>query len=163
MLEIDHEPTENTAIIKATEVSIELQNPQTEIQRTADIAKIVLGEDDSNYILNKVREFPWPSLDLYDRSSDNFMAIHYSGGNFKKVSTGKREAIPGNPLPLETRIHIQGGEGASGPPLFNFQGDVVAIVRSCAKNNPEIRNITPVQSSSSYGYGLRDGFENLFE
>lgn len=91
------------------------------------------------------------------------MAIHYSGGNFKKVSTGKREAIPGNPLPLETRIHIQGGEGASGAPLFNFQGDVVAIVRSCAKNNPEIRNITPVQSSSSYGYGLRDGFENLFE
>ena len=164
VLEINHKRVANTSATNATEVTIELQNQQTKIVKEEDIAEIILGEDDSKYILNKVHKFPCPSLALNDQSSDEFMTIHYSGGKFKKVSTGKREKISGNYQPLQTRIHIQAGEGASGAPLFNCHGDVVAIIRSRTNSYPQIRNVTPVESSPyCYGYGLCDGLETLFE
>ena len=164
VLEINHERIANTPAANATEVTIDLQNQQTKIVKEEDIAEIILGEDDSKYILNKVHKFPCPSLALNDQSSNEFMAIHYSGGEFKKVSTGEREKISGDYQPLQTRIHIQAGEGASGAPLFNFHGDVVAIIRSRTNSYPQIRNVTPVESSPyCYGYRLCDGLETLFE
>ena len=78
-----------------------------------DIAYVILSKDDGKYILSEVNEFPYPSLDLDDCSSDRFTIIHYSGGERKKY-TGEREGIPGNHRPLETRIHMAGGQRASG-------------------------------------------------
>ena len=96
------------------------------------------------YILNTIREFPVPSLCLDDRSSDIFTSIHYSGGDYKKVSTGEREGIAESYTSLETRIHIQGGGGASGAPVFNFQGEVVAILRSSDDQHPQTRYCTSI-------------------
>ena len=159
VLEIGHTPNRDGVI--ATEITIELRNHLTQFGNETDIACIILSKDDSTYILSEVNEFPHPSLDDY--SSDIFTTIHFSGGGRKIMCTGKRESIPGNHQPLETRIHTAGGQGASGAPIFNYQGDVVAIHRGRAIDDPEIRNVTAFQSSIFFSKYCYNGLERLFE
>ena len=163
VLEIGYKPTSNTGVRKASKITINLRNHLTQFGKETDIACITLSKDDSKYILSEVNEFPYPSLDLHDYSSDRFMIIYYSDGGRKKKYTGERERIPGNHQPLETRIHMPGGEGASGAPIFNYRGDVVAIHRSRAMDHPEIRNVTPVQFSNLSSESCYNALEIIFE
>ena len=160
VLELNYKATTKENTFKAAEHTIKLQNQAAKINEKADIAAFLLSSDDSEYILEKIREFPRLGY-LDDHSSEKFMSIHYSDGDYKKVSTGKRERMPGNCQLLTTRIHMQAGKGASGAPLFNFEGDVVAILRSESTQNPDIRYWTPTDPNDPNT--RQDEFQSLFE
>ena len=161
VLELNYKATAVETTFTAMEHTIELQSPESEINEVADIAALLLSGNDSEYILKTTREFPAPSLCLDDRSSEKFMCIHYNGGDYKKVSTGEREGITEGSTPLQTRVHLKGGEGASGAPVFNFRGKVVAILRSHDKQYPEIRYCTSINLNDPNH--LYNALPNLFE
>ena len=160
VLEVNYTANKERKTFEATEHTIKLENQQSEIDEAADIAMFFLCSHDSKYILQTVRKFPLPSLALDDHSSERFTLIHHAGGEYKKVSAGERETPPIGQS-LKTVIQIQGGEGASGAPLFNFQGDVVAILGSHDTKNPQRRYFKSL--NFFHHYRTRDALQNLFE
>ena len=162
VFELNYEAATKGNTLTATEHIIELQSSVSGINKEADVAAYLLSSDDSRYILDTIQDFPLLCFrGLDDHSSDKFKCIHYSGGDYKKVSTGERGRAQGNYLSLDTQIHIQGGEGASGAPLFNFQGDVVAFLRSHDKQYPQIRYWMPMDPN--HPNTRQDKFQSLFE
>ena len=147
VLEIDYERTENPNVVKAKQVTITLQKPDIKFKPGEDAAVIFLNTTESQYLIDIVKEFPCPSrhLTLSEHASVFFMAIHYADGDgaYKKVSVGEVGRPSGNVKQLKEQVNIDGGPGASGAPLFNFEGDVVAILKSKEKNYDGIRNFTP--------------------
>ena len=95
-----------------------------------DVAVIFLNNMDSAKIVKIVSEFPLPSYASTESASDTFMSIHYAEGRNKQVCVGRAGSTEGNFLPLRLKLHIDGGLGASGAPLFNIEGDVVGILKS---------------------------------
>ena len=162
VFELNYEAAMKGSTLTATEHIIELQSSVSEINKEADVATYLLSSDDSRYILDTIQDFPLLCFrGLDDHSSDKFKCIHYSGGDYKKVSTGERGRAQGNYLSLDTQIHIQGGEGASGAPLFNFQGDVVAFLRVRDTQYPQIRYWTSIDPN--HPNTRQDEFQSLFE
>ena len=169
VLEIDYERTENPDVVKAKQVTITLQEPDIKFKPDEDAAVIFLNTTDSQYLIDIVKEFPCPSrlLTLSEHASGFFMAIHYGDGAYKKVSVGEMTRMSGNYQQLREQVNIDGGAGASGAPLFNFEGDVVAILKSKEKNYDGIRNVTPnveIERIINYNTGATASHEqNIFE
>jgi hypothetical protein len=147
VLEKDYETTGNPNVVKAKQVTITLQEPDMKFKPGEDAAVIFLNTTDCQYLIDIVKEFPCPSrhLTLSEHASGFFMAIHYADGDgaYKKVSVGEVGRPSGNVQQLREQVNIDGGPGASGAPLFNFEGDVVAILKSKERNYDGIRNFTP--------------------
>ena len=146
-LEKDYETTKKRNVVKAKQITITLQEPVIKFKPGEDAAVIFLNTTDSQYLIDIVKEFPCPSrrLTLSEHASGFFMAIHYADGDgaYKKVSVGEVGRPSGNVQQLKEQVNIDGGPGASGAPLFNFEGDVVAILKSKERNSDGIRNFTP--------------------
>ena len=126
-----------------------------------DAAVIFLNDMDSAYVLNKVSEFPRPSCASTESASDTFMSIHYAEDRNKQVSVGCAGSTEGNFLPLRLELHIDGGLGASGAPLFNIEGDVVGILKS-SQIFDETRNFIRIEDvfKDDY-YSRRDELYDL--
>ena len=125
---------------------ITLQEPDIKFKPGEDAAVIFLNTTQSQYLIDIVKEFPCPSrhLTLSEHASGFFMAIHYADGGHKKVSVGEVGRPRGNVQQLKEQVNIDGGPGASGAPLFNIEGDVVAILKSSDRACDGIRNFIPI-------------------
>ena len=171
VLEKDYKTTKNPNVVKAKQVTITLQEPDIKFKPGEDAAVIFLNTTDSQYLIDIVKEFPCPSrpLTLSEHASGFFMAIHYADGDgaYKKVSVGEVGRSSGNFQQLKEQVNIDGGPGASGAPLFNFEGDVVAILKSKEKNYDGIRNVitnVEIERIINYNTGATASHEqNIFE
>ena len=171
VLETNYERTENPDVVKAKQFTITLQELDIKFKPDEDAAVIFLNTTESQYLIDIVKEFPCPSrlLTLSEHASGFFMAIHYADGDgaYKKVSVGEMTGMSGNYQQLREQVNIDGGAGASGAPLFNFEGDVVAILKSKEKNYDGIRNVitnVEIERIINYNTGATASHEqNIFE
>ncbi len=121
-----------------------------------DVAVIFLNNMDSAKIVKIVSKFPHPSFASTESASDTFMSIHYAkfeDRTDKQVSVGRAGFMRGDFLQLRPRLHIDGGPGASGAPLFNIEGDVVAILKS--SQSDETRNFIRIEDIFKDDYHSR--------
>ena len=101
-----------------------------------DVAVIALGENAERKVREHVKNFP--SAGLLDESNVLFMMIHYANETHKQVTTARREQT--NLATLQVNLHMDGGPGASGAPIYSLSGNVVAIHKCRMQNNQEIKS-----------------------
>ena len=130
-LEVDHARTRNRNKAKATRIKINLNGHQISRNANDDVAFIFFDNTSAagKLVLKHVQEFPSKGFQRF--GSDYFMVIHYGNPNsdHKSVSVGERVGT-GDHQPLDMSVYLAGGPGASGAPLFNNEGEVVAVLRS---------------------------------
>ena len=131
VLEVGHTRMKKQNKARATQVVINLERYRLFRNSTDDVAGIFFAKTSTagKLVLEHVKEFP--SIGFQGFHSNYFMAIHYGNSGKKSVSVGNR-LNPGIFQSLDMSVYIGGGEGASGAPLFNYKGEVVAILRSKA-------------------------------
>ena len=95
-----------------------------------DTAVFWLNENTSTSLITEIGEFPYLSLASTSSASDMFMSIHYADDHYKKVCVGRIGSMLQDCSSLRLKIHIDGGPGASGAPLFNIEGYIAAILQS---------------------------------
>ena len=142
VLEVGHAETGNENEAEATQVKINLEGHRISRNAKDDVAFIFFDNTSAagQLVLKHVQEFP--SLGFPRLASNYFMAIHYGNQhNHKSVSVGERVGT-GDHLPLDMSVYLAGSPGASGAPLFNYIGEVVAILRSKNEKFPGQRHFT---------------------
>ena len=143
-----HLETSNTRDGKSKTHEITLEPSDYEITGNyqKDVAVIALGENKKREVREHVKNFPsaslldepFPSASLLDESNVLFMMIHYANENHKQVTTACREQT--NLATLQVNLHMDGGPGASGAPIYSLSGNVVAIHKCRMQNNQEIKS-----------------------
>ena len=127
--------------IQARKVTIPISCCGFKINAALDTAVIWLNASMS--LIELIDEFPYLSLASASSASNMFMSIHYANNNDKQVCVGCIGFMQQEFSSLRLKIHIDGGQGASGAPLFNIEGHVVAILQSSQRD--ETRNFLPIQ------------------
>ena len=143
VLEVDHAGTGNENKAHATQVVINLEGHQILRNANDDVAFIFFDNTSAagKLVLKHVQEFP--SIGFQGLNSNYFMAIHYGNeqSHHKSVSVGDRVGT-GYHQPSDMSVYLAGGPGASGAPLFNYEGEVVAVLRSKNERFPGQRHFT---------------------
>ena len=127
--------------IQARKVTIPISCCGFKINAALDTAVIWLSA--SMNLIELIDEFPYLSLASASSASNTFMSIHYANNNDKQVCVGFIGSMQQEFSSLRLKIHIDGGQGASGAPLFNIEGHVVAILQSSQRD--ETRNFLPIE------------------
>ena len=104
-----------------------------------DVAVFVLDEETKEKVFNVVETFPKASF--LDEGKVLFMMIHYANGDHKQVTTGHRQNNYSHGTTLIEQLHMDGGPGASGAPIYSLSGNVVAIEKAQGRNHQEIRSL----------------------
>ena len=115
--------------IRVDKIKIPINRCRKIIDTMLDAAVFLFDDIDSDIVRKKIRKFP--RIASMETASDRVMCIHHGGSyNFKTICVGTIGSVPGNFAQLRPKVHIDGGPGASGAPLFNIEGDVIAILQS---------------------------------
>ena len=121
---------------KPHEITLEPSDYKITGNYQKDVAVIALGENKEREVREHVKNFP--SAGLLDESNVLFMMIHYANETRKQATIARREQT--NLATLQVNLHMDGGPGASGAPIYSLSGNVVAIHKCRMVNNQEIKS-----------------------
>ena len=128
--------------IRADRVKIPVNCRRSRINTSLDAAVFLFDDKESDIVRTKIRKFP--RISSMKSASAKFMCIHHGGSCiFKKICVGSIGYVPCDFHQLRPRVYIDGGPGASGAPLFNIEGDVVAILQS--SRGDQTRSFLPME------------------
>jgi hypothetical protein len=109
-----------------------------------DVAVLhVVDEETKNEVFKVVESFPKASF-LDEGDDVLFMMIHYANGDHKQVTIGHRQNNYSYGTLIE-QLHMDGGPGASGAPIYSLSGNVVAIQKAHVHNHQEIRSLILIE------------------
>jgi hypothetical protein len=138
-LETGYSRCQGQNVVQCRRITIPLKLSAIRITRNCakDVAVLVLDEETKNEVFKVVESFPKASF--LDQGNVLFMMIHYANGDHKQVTTGRRQQ--NSPETLIEQLHMDGGPGASGAPIYSLSRNVVAIQKAHVQNHQEIRSL----------------------
>ena len=142
-LETGYSRCQGQNAVQCRRITIPLKLSAIKIKRICarDVAVFVLDEETKEKVFNVVETFPKASF--LDEGNALFMMIHYANGDHKQVTTGRRQQNSHETL-IE-QLHMDGGPGASGAPIYSLSGNVVAIQKAHVHNHQEIRSLILIE------------------